>query len=76
MDIEKIVTDIVEEHLSVQAGKELDANIHDRFGADDLDVLEIIMEIEEQLNVDIPDGDYDTVQDFINVTLKVTSGEE
>lgn len=76
MDIEQMVITIVEEHLRASVSDELDASIFDRFGADDLDGLEILMEIEEQFGIEIPDDDYETTQAFIDVTMKLVSGDE
>ena len=52
----KAVFDILVEQLGVEADQlKLDAAIQEDLGADSLDVMEIIMGVEEQFNVTIPD---------------------
>lgn len=60
---------IVEHVIKAQYGLEevdMTANFYDDYGSDDLDILEIIMELEEQLSIEIPDDDYMTGQDVLD----------
>ena len=50
------VRSIVAEQLSVEAGEvKPDSNFQNDLGADSLDTVELVMELEEQFNVTIPD---------------------
>lgn len=51
-----------------------DVNIKDDLGADSLDVIEIIMDIEKEFSIDIPDHTYEsvvTVGDIISEVEKI-----
>lgn len=41
-----------------------DTNIFDDLGADNLDEIEIVMTIEEEFEVDIPDQEFETIGDY------------
>jgi acyl carrier protein len=62
--------DIIEEQLSVDKEKIVPgASFVDDLGADSLDLVELIMAMEEEFDVEIPDEDAEkivTVQDAIN----------
>jgi acyl carrier protein len=64
------VKDIIVEQLDVDAQKvQLDSNIVEDFGADSLDVVDLVMEIEEQFEIEIPDEAVEkikTVGDIVN----------
>ena len=56
------VKKIVIEHLSVDADKVVDkANFIDDLGADSLDTVELVMAIEEEFGVEIPDDAAETI---------------
>jgi acyl carrier protein len=74
MDIEAIVEEILNDHLGAKASDEMEANIFERFGADGLDGIEIIMEIEEQLFIEMPDKDYATGKDYLDEAMNQVSG--
>ena len=60
--LKKIVT-IVVDKLDVEEDKvTVDAQFIDDLGADSLDTVELIMEIEEQFEIDIPDEDAEKIQ--------------
>ena len=60
--LKKIVT-IVVDKLDVEENKvTVDAQFIDDLGADSLDTVELIMEIEEQFEIDIPDEDAEKIQ--------------
>ncbi|EUJ21322.1 acyl carrier protein [Listeria aquatica] len=52
------VTDIVVDRLGVEASKvTLEASFKDDLGADSLDVVELVMELEDQFDMEISDDD-------------------
>lgn len=60
---------LVKHVIKVQYGLEevdMSANFYDDYGSDDLDILEILMELEEQLSIEIPDGDYVTGEQLLD----------
>lgn len=63
------VKKIVVEHLGVEADKVTeDASFIDDLGADSLDIVELVMTMEEEFDMDIPDDDAEkmkTVGDVI-----------
>ena len=55
-DIAERVKKIVVEHLGVEADKvSPDASFIDDLGADSLDIVELVMALEEEFGVEIPD---------------------
>ena len=64
------VRDIVVEQLGSEADEvTLESTFIDDLGADSLDIVELIMAIEEEFNVEIPDEAAEkikTVQDVVN----------
>jgi len=70
MSIEEKVIEIITEQLNEKVY--VNSNIVDA-GADSLDAVEIVMEIEEEFEIEIPDEDADkfkTVGDIINYVEK------
>jgi acyl carrier protein len=67
--------DIIEEQLSVDKEKIVPgASFVDDLGADSLDLVELIMAMEEEFDVEIPDDDAEkiaTVQDAIDYVDKI-----
>lgn len=67
--------DIIEEQLSVDKEKIVPgASFVDDLGADSLDLVELIMAMEEEFDVEIPDEDAEkiiTVQDAIDYVGKM-----
>ena len=76
-DIEAKVQAIICEQLDVDAADVVpEASFADDLGADSLDLVELIMAMEEQFDVSIPDEDAEkisTVQDAIDYIKKATS---
>lgn len=66
----EIVRDTVAEQLSVEADKvEMDSTFIDDLGADSLDIVELIMSLEEEFDMEIPDEDAEkivSVKDVVN----------
>jgi len=75
MAIEEKMVDIIVEQLSVDKEKVVvGASFVDDLGADSLDLVELIMAMEEEFDVEIPDEDAEkigTVQDAIDYVKKI-----
>jgi len=73
MEFEKI-QGIIAEQLSVDADKvKLEASFVDDLGADSLDLVELIMALEEEYGIEIPDDaaeNIKTVQDAVDYVEK------
>jgi acyl carrier protein len=77
--IESRVKEIITEQLGVD-GKEvtIDASFIDDLGADSLDTVELVMALEEEFDVEIPDEDAEkiiSVGDAVNYIKGKTKGE-
>lgn len=61
--VEARIQNIIQEELGVD-GEEVtrDATFTTDLGCDSLDVIEIVMKIEEEFHIEIPDEDYDEGQ--------------
>ena len=77
MVVESKMIDIIVEQLSVDRDKVVfGASFVDDLGADSLDLVELIMAMEEEFDVEIPDEEAEkitTVQDAINFVSKLQS---
>ena len=66
--IEKLFN-IISEEMDIDVEEiSLDANIREDFDADSLDIIDIIMDIEDELSVEVPDevlNDLITVNDVV-----------
>ena len=75
MAIDDKMTEIIVEQLSVDKEKVVPgASFVDDLGADSLDLVELIMAMEEEFDVEIPDEDAEkiaTVQDAIDYIAKI-----
>ncbi|MCB0413250.1 MAG: acyl carrier protein [Bdellovibrionales bacterium] len=64
------ITKIIEEQLGVEADRiKAEASFIDDLGADSLDIVELVMAMEEEFDLEIPDEDAEklrTVQDVMN----------
>ncbi len=76
MSIEKRVKEIVAEQLGVdEAQVTNDASFMDDLGADSLDTVELVMALEEEFDIEIPDEDAEkisSVQDAIDYITEHT----
>ena len=62
-DIAERVKKIVVEHLGVEADKVTEsASFIDDLGADSLDTVELVMELEEEFDINIPDDAAEKIQ--------------
>ena len=75
MSIEQQMVDIIVEQLSVEKDKVVpNASFVDDLGADSLDLVELIMAMEEEFDVEIPDEEAEkinTVQNAIDYINKL-----
>lgn len=76
--VEERVTGIISEQLSLrEEDVTLEARFVDDLGADSLDIVELIMEMEEEFDVEIPDEDIEkmlSVKDVVTYIKKLTKG--
>ena len=75
MDTRSRITKIIKEQLGVEASEvKPEASFVDDLGADSLDTVEILMAIEEEFGIEIPDEDAEnakTVEDVISYITTV-----
>jgi acyl carrier protein len=63
MQLEDRVTEIIVEQLGVAREEEVpEASFIDDLGADSLDIVELVMAMEEEFDVEIPDDDAEKIQ--------------
>ncbi len=61
-DLQKRVSEIVAEQLGVDISEvTIDASFIDDLGADSLDTVELVMALEEEFGVEIPDEDAEKI---------------
>ena len=58
---EKVKAIIVEQLGVTESSVTLDASFIDDLGADSLDIVELVMALEEEFDMEIPDGDAEKV---------------
>ncbi len=72
------VREIIVDQLGVEADKvKMEASFVDDLGADSLDIVELVMALEEEFNIEIPDEDAEktrTVADVVNYISNKTNG--
>lgn len=77
--IESKVVTIISEQLSLREEDiKVDSRFVDDLGADSLDIVELIMEMEEEFDIEIPDEDIEkivTVQDVIGYITRHVMAE-
>ena len=63
MQVEDRVTNIIVNHLNVSQEQVVpEASFVDDLGADSLDIVELVMAMEEEFDVEIPDEDAEKIQ--------------
>ncbi len=79
MSVEQRVKEIIVEQLGVEAGQVTEnAKFVEDLGADSLDTVELVMALEEEFSIEIPDEDAEkiaTVTDAINYIAEHASKE-
>ncbi len=58
---EKVKTIIVEQLGVAETSVEMEASFIDDLGADSLDIVELVMALEEEFDIEIPDADAEKV---------------
>jgi len=75
-EITTVVRDYIDnemQYMASQPSYENTDNLHDVCALDELDILEILMHLEEELSLpEIPDGDYVTVNDFVDAAMALS----
>ncbi|MBI4042269.1 MAG: acyl carrier protein [Deltaproteobacteria bacterium] len=73
MSVENRVRKIISDHLGVDAVKVVsDATFIDDLGADSLDIVELVMAMEEEFNIEIPDTDAEGIRTVNDVVQYVS----
>ena len=68
------VTTIVGDHLGVELGSLVpEANLLDDLGADSLDVVELVMALEEEFGIEVPDDDVENIRTIGDIVTYVAS---
>ena len=68
MSIQPKVKKIIEEQLGVEGDRvKPEASFIDDLGADSLDIVELVMAMEEEFDLEIPDEDAETLKTVQNV---------
>jgi acyl carrier protein len=63
MALEERVSEIIVEQLGVSREEVIpEANFLDDLGADSLDIVELVMAMEEEFDIEIPDDDAEKIQ--------------
>lgn len=82
MSVESRVIDIVCEHLAVNKEQVTrSTSFVEDIGADSLDIVELVMELEEEFDIQIPDDQAEKIKtvgeavDYIEIKLKEKGGE-
>ena len=72
--IEERVKDIIVDQLGVSADQvTADAKFVEDLGADSLDTVELVMALEEEFDVEVPDDEAETLQAVKDVVAFITS---
>ena len=76
-EIVKRVTDLVIENLGVDAAKVTEtSNFVDDLGADSLDTVELVMALEEEFGVDIPDDAAEKITNIQEAVSYITANAQ
>lgn len=63
MQLEERVTNIIVNHLNISKEEVIpEASFVDDLGADSLDIVELVMAMEEEFDIEIPDEDAEKIQ--------------
>jgi len=76
MDISEKVKKILADQLNIEAADLTDDTTFDDLNADSLDVVEIIMALEEEFNLEIPDEEAERIKNVGDVVEYVISKVE
>ena len=74
MSIEPRIKKIIEEQLGVEGDRiKPEASFIDDLGADSLDIVELVMAMEEEFDIEIPDDDAEKLRTVSDVTKYLQS---
>ncbi len=74
MSIEPRIKKIIEEQLGVEGDRiKPEASFIDDLGADSLDIVELVMAMEEEFDIEIPDEDAEKLRTVSDVTKYLQS---
>lgn len=76
MVFDKVKSIIVEQLDAEEADVTMEANIQDDLGADSLDVVDLVMSIEENFDVEIPDEDVENIKTVGDIVKYIESKTE
>ena len=77
MDLVERVHAIVSEQLGVEKDSLVpEANLLDDLGADSLDVVELVMAIEEEFAIEVPDADAENIRTLGDITSYIEARVE
>jgi acyl carrier protein len=77
MDLVERVNAIVAEQLGVEKESLVpEANLLDDLGADSLDVVELVMAIEEEFGIEVPDEDAENIRTLGDITSYIEARVE
>ena len=72
MAVEERIREIIVEQLGVSADEAVnEASFVDDLGADSLDIVELVMAIEEEFGIEVPDEDAERMQNIGDVITYV-----
>ena len=70
------VQSIVGNHLGVERGSLVpEANLLDDLGADSLDVVELVMALEEEFGIEVPDADVENIRTIGDIVTYIGARE-
>ena len=76
MVFDKVKSIIVEQLDADEAEVTMDATIQDDLGADSLDVVDLVMSIEENFDIEIPDEDVENIKTVGDIVKYIESKTE
>ena len=77
MDLSERIFAIVGEQLGVEKETLVpEANLLDDLGADSLDVVELVMAIEEEFGIEVPDADAENIRTLGDITSYIEARVE
>ena len=76
MVFDKIKSIIVEQLDADENDVKMESNIQDDLGADSLDVVDLVMSIEENLDIEIPDEDVENIKTVGDIVKYIESKTE
>jgi acyl carrier protein len=77
MAVEERIKEIIVEQLGVSADEAVnEASFIDDLGADSLDIVELVMAIEEEFGIEVPDEDAENIRTLGDITTYIEARTE